>query len=323
MYLFLCLPQSLLLSFHYKIHCFSKFYVRSPLCVLRDHGVPDLVDRNVAFFIEVFEIRQRQELGISSFRVLCVFWWCGIICRKGCDNVSTFRCPFCGSSTSLSKENYWSTTECFGGALKYGGSYSGPINPFVYLEIFRCANEDCKKETIRITGKNGAMEDKSLFVYPRAVYRHFPEYIPENIRQDYEEACQIKDQSPKAAATLARRCLQGMIRDYWQITENTLYKEISQLQGKIPAQQWTAIDALRKIGNIGAHMEKDTSLIVDISPGEADQLLQLVELLMDKWYIARHDEEELCKRIVSTNDSLQAARQQNQQVPQPPTSQDP
>ena len=31
---------------------------------------------------------------------------------------------------------------------------------------------------------------------------------------------------------------------------------------------WQAIDAVRSIGNIGAHMEKDINLIVDVDPEE-------------------------------------------------------
>ena len=230
--------------------------------------------------------------------------------------MSTFTCPFCGSSTSMSRDNYWQKFTAFNGQLSYG-SVDGrfPTNSCMKLEIFRCPNESCKKEMVRITGYNGALDNAKILVYPQAVYEHFPDYIPENIRHDYEEACLIKDRSPKAAATLARRCLQGMIRDYWQIKGSNLNDEINQLQGVIPALQWSAIDALRKIGNIGAHMEKDTSLIVEISPDEADQLLQLIELLMKQWYIARHDEEELYNHIISTNASLQAVRQQSLQTP--------
>ena len=40
-----------------------------------------------------------------------------------------------------------------------------------------------------------------------------------------------------------------------------------------------AIDAVRKIGNIGAHMERDINLIVDIDPNEAAILIGLIELL--------------------------------------------
>ena len=35
-----------------------------------------------------------------------------------------------------------------------------------------------------------------------------------------------------------------------------------------------------------------------VADGEAEKLIKLIELLMEKWYIARHDEEELLNEIV-------------------------
>ena len=229
--------------------------------------------------------------------------------------MSSFVCPFCGSSTSISKDNYWSSHESFHGHFVYSNNSIVPTSPYLRLEIFRCANDQCKKETVQITGVNGAIENSHVLVYPPAKYRHFPDYVPEAIRKDYEEACLIRDLSPKASATLSRRCLQGMIRDFWSINGRNLNDEINQLQEKVPAAQWNAIDALRKIGNIGAHMERDTNLIIDIAPEEASQLINLIELLIDKWYIARHDEEELYTSIVSTNSALQAQRFQSPDSP--------
>lgn len=229
--------------------------------------------------------------------------------------MSSFVCPFCKSATSLSADNYWYNLQAFGGSISYDRDTRKPINPHIKLEIFRCANDHCKKDTIKITGYRGEMDNKSVFVYPQAVFRHFPDYVPEQIRKDYEEACLIRDLSPKASATLSRRCLQGMIRNFWNITGRNLNDEINQLQEKVSAAQWKAIDALRKIGNIGAHMEKDTDLIIDIAPEEASQLISLIELLIDKWYIARHDEEELYASITSTNTALQAQRNQSPDNP--------
>lgn len=91
--------------------------------------------------------------------------------------------------------------------------------------------------------------------------------------------------------------MQGMIRDFWGIKKNKLIEEIKELQGKIPAAQWAAIDALRKLGNIGAHMEKDVNTIIEIDDHEAEMLLQLIELLIEKWYINRYDEENLYQKI--------------------------
>lgn len=76
----------------------------------------------------------------------------------------------------------------------------------------------------------------------------FPDYVPLAIRQDYEEACAIRDLSPKASATLSRRCLQGLIRDYWKIVKSRLVDEINALEDKVDPDTWAAIDAVRKIG---------------------------------------------------------------------------
>lgn len=76
------------------------------------------------------------------------------------------------------------------------------------------------------------------------------------------------------------------------MSKNTLAEEIVALRGKIEASLWDAIDALRKVGNIGAHMEGDVNKIVDIEPEEATQLIGLVEVLPKEWYVARHERAE-------------------------------
>lgn len=38
-------------------------------------------------------------------------------------------------------------------------------------------------------------------------------------------------------------------------------------------------------------MEKDISVIVDVDPGEAQTLIELIEMLFDEWYVARHTRE--------------------------------
>ena len=137
-----------------------------------------------------------------------------------------------------------------------------------------------------------------------------PEYIPEQIRNDYNEACAILKLSPKASATLSRRCLQGMIRDFWTIQKDRLIDEVNELknQGAINSSTFDTIDAIRKIGNIGAHMEKDVNLIIDIDEDEADTLIKLLENLFKDWYIDRHDREERNKEIKRIADEKQAAR---------------
>jgi Domain of unknown function (DUF4145) len=133
-------------------------------------------------------------------------------------------------------------------------------------------------------------------LWPESSHKAQPDYIPAPIVQDYIEASRIRDLSPKASATLSRRCIQGMIRDFCKISKNRLIDEIKELSTQtenntaptgVTTESVQAIDHVRNIGNIGAHMEKDINVIVDVDPGEAQALIDLIELLFEDWYVAR------------------------------------
>jgi hypothetical protein len=66
-----------------------------------------------------------------------------------------------------------------------------------------------------------------------------------------------------------------------------LAKEIEQLEGLVDDDTWQAIDGVRSVGNIGAHMEEDINVIVDVEPHEAQLLVELIEILLKDWYVAR------------------------------------
>lgn len=133
---------------------------------------------------------------------------------------------------------------------------------------------------------------------PKSLAKTFPAYIPRPILDDYEEACLIVNDSPKASAALSRRCLQGIIRDFWKISKPKLINEIKELEGKIDSSTWRAIDGVRSVGNIGAHMEADINLIVDVEPEEAKTLIGLIEFLLKDWYVARHDREDHMQKVI-------------------------
>ncbi|WP_150791461.1 DUF4145 domain-containing protein [Pandoraea iniqua] len=128
---------------------------------------------------------------------------------------------------------------------------------------------------------------------PASFAKVIPDYIPQVLRDDYREACAISDLSPKAAATLCRRCLQGMIRDYWGVNtkSNRLWDEMKEIKNLIDPGTWAAIVALKDLGNIGAHMEQDVNVIVDVEPEEAKLLINLIESLFEDWYVTRHQKE--------------------------------
>ena len=217
-----------------------------------------------------------------------------------------FTCPFCGQTMSIHRDTQSAYFLQFGGFVHPDNTNT---HPHLRVTFNKCPNDNCRKLTAVAQGVNGYLDNASVLIHPQMIYKHFPAYVPEAIRSDYEEARLIQNRSPKASATLARRCLQGMIRDFWGITgKANLYQEIDAIKDKIPAAQWSAIDALRKVGNIGAHMEKDVNVIIDVEPGEADKLLRLIELLVDKWYVARHEEELLYNEIVDIKDTKESEK---------------
>jgi len=65
--------------------------------------------------------------------------------------------------------------------------------------------------------------------------------------------------------------------------------EIEQIKDKVDPLTWDAIEAVRKVGNIGAHMEKDIDAIIDVDTNEADLLIGLIETLFRDWYIMREE----------------------------------
>lgn len=201
-----------------------------------------------------------------------------------------YTCPYCKNHTTLTSPH----TDSNWRELRVSNSDLGNIGFFI--DAITCPNINCKK--IKLTGSLhsvnsggciGATKIYQWSLLPESTAKIIPDYIAEVIREDYYEACKILNLSPKASATLSRRCLQGMIRDFHKITKSTLNEEIISLKDTLDTDTWDSINAVRKIGNIGAHMEKDVNVIVNVEPEEANLLIQLIEQLIEDWYVARED----------------------------------
>lgn len=215
--------------------------------------------------------------------------------------MSGYLCPFCNKVMTI-EDNMRDRIISF-----YNSNFNNtPSEDRVKITFYKCPS--CEKISIKLKGLGDDVEYININVHPNSSAKQFPDYVPQAIRQDYEEACAIVDLSPKASATLARRSLQGMIHDFWGIKLKNLNHEITALKDKIQPDLWASIDALRQLGNIGAHMEKDTDVIVDIDPNEATSLIKLIELLIKEWYINREERKKLFSEIITTNESKQNQR---------------
>jgi hypothetical protein len=65
---------------------------------------------------------------------------------------------------------------------------------------------------------------------------------------------------------------------------------------------------VRGIGNIGAHMEKDINLVVEVDPGEAQALIELVEMLFEEWYGSRHRRQARLEHIAQIAEAKNEAK---------------
>lgn len=118
---------------------------------------------------------------------------------------TAYKCPYCDMvcrDDGTITKNVYETFET-SGIDRFSFAAPGAV----VLSLSCCPN--CGEIAVRLIG-----EKITPYHYPPAGVIHLPEYIPSAIRSDYMEALSIVDASPKASATLSRRCLQGMIHDY-------------------------------------------------------------------------------------------------------------
>lgn len=232
-----------------------------------------------------------------------------------------WTCPHCNMPQIVTDDNLHSEwVQLHVGKIDLGETGSRIV-------AIGCLNGACKKMTLTANltknfydqfgnAREGDIVINTWRLMPESTAVPQPPYIPTPLCDDYYEACRIKDLSSKASATLSRRCLQGMIRDFTRIAKGTLDSEIKELrnavdEGTAPAgvthESVEAIDQVRSIGNIGAHMEKDINLIIDVDEGEAEALTDLVELLFEEWYVARHNRQQRLIKLAAIAEEKKAA----------------
>jgi hypothetical protein len=207
-----------------------------------------------------------------------------------------WQCPYCGSHTTITEPNRTVEALRLNSASKYG--------PMALLAASTsCPNEDCRELSITVSwgvpqrsgtgavvGIMGNKQHWKKLLWPEAQVMSLPDDVPEEIRTTYRESVLVSEISGRAGAAMARRCLQGIVRDFFNIPENkrgNLGAELSYVKEQIDPDLWDDIVAVRSIGDIGAHMDKNVDQIIDVTPDEARILIELIETLFRDWYVAR------------------------------------
>jgi hypothetical protein len=130
-----------------------------------------------------------------------------------------------------------------------------------------------------------------LPVYPKegASRKPAPPEVPRGLAEDYNEACLVLADSPKASAALGRRCLQIILREHAKVKPQDLSKGIDEVLAskQLPTYIANDVDAIRHYGNFAAHPIKSTSSgeIVDVEDGEAEWTLDTLVQLFDHYFV--------------------------------------
>ncbi len=146
-------------------------------------------------------------------------------------------------------------------------------------------------------------------IYPKtARARPLSVEVPKDYRNDFIEAESVLPASPKASAAISRRLLQDILRNDFGLKAANLAQEIDaflKLPG-IPTYITEAVDAIRNVGNFAAHPLKNqnTGQIIEVEPGEAEWLLEVLESLFDFQFV---QPKRLSSRRSALNTKLTAA----------------
>ena len=212
-------------------------------------------------------------------------------CGRGVQFVSAAVVGIAGPSVS---ELHWV-------AFKEGRDTELPTGPNtsttlesdrVCISACSCPMSNCRRLILEATYEkrnheaNTWEKTKSYLVYPRAGKRKpVPDKVQKDIQEDFEEACLVLQDSPKASAALSSRCLQAVLREQGY-TQKDLSDQIEAVLPHLPIDIASMIDAVRNVGNFGAHptKSKSTGEILPVEPGEAEWSTEVLEVLFDHYY---------------------------------------
>ena len=168
-------------------------------------------------------------------------------------------------------------------------------------KVAQCPGPDCGKTVIMVgtfqhqydeAGHRGSTpawnSEQDYLVWPRTVQRiPLGDEVPQHIKADYREACAVLSISAKASAAFSRRTMQAILEQ--QGYKGKLNKQIrAALSGEgLPSDIRDTLHAARKFGNFSAHPPANHSQdkIVDVEEGEAGWCLEVIERLIEHYYV--------------------------------------
>jgi hypothetical protein len=134
------------------------------------------------------------------------------------------------------------------------------------LKIARC--HSCGKKIIWIDNE---------YIYPNIVAEEVNPDLPESVKQLYNEAGLIYNQSPRAACALLRLAIDRLCNELGE-TDRDINKNIGALvENGLPKKVQQALDVVRVVGNKAVHPGEITFDVDDIKT--AKSLMRLINMI--------------------------------------------
>lgn len=210
-----------------------------------------------------------------------------------------WHCPFCNTDQTVTEKGRQVSLADL--TLPNADGPRRLVSKFVVCPNPRCGqfSLSASLHTLEVSGKRAytGKHLKTWTLVPPSQARSFPVALPQQVSEDYREACLTLELSPKVAAALSRRCLSEILRDFWRVQPGGLNDEFRQIKGTADPLTWEAIESVRRSGMIGARMENEGGEIQDADPGEAKLLIGLIETLIQDWYVARDERRKRLEKI--------------------------
>jgi hypothetical protein len=205
---------------------------------------------------------------------------------------STGKCPHCGIEVRFEDTSI----------QNHGGGSYGSISPLyintrkgMCLCIFTMSCPSCGRVIMILEStKDGPQKEfrqVEILLWPDSGLRLVPPEVESeapSLANDFREATAVFPKSKKAAAALARRCLQFILKEKAGTKTKDLADQIDEVINGLPSELASNVDAIRHLGNFAAHPIKSKSVgeIVEVEEGEAEWLLDVLQDLFDYYYVS-------------------------------------
>lgn len=200
---------------------------------------------------------------------------------------------------------------------------SGPNLTSYVIQYMRCANKKCEQpvialieaklhpETLNPSMTNGSIgrSSQSWVVVPRHANRPIDPLVREKepaLAEDFGEAANILNSSPRMSAVLARRIADDLLVKYAKRTEYFLGEKLRVFaeDTNYNSTLRRGLQALNQLGIFGAHTKVDQTdpisdqpAILNVTLEQAEWTLGLVERLFDVFIVSQAQDEAMIEAV--------------------------